>query len=203
MNVDERILLCDLDEKNEPAKRRTRRNYSHGKHFETMKKAIDAWQNKDPEYYYDENGMPKTNDCFATQFGIPTRTFQKYVLGSQATSTNRSSITIEQQFRWHKTYDNVLNLLRTRNVGLCRKSNKTFGEVIQHFIIGGDESNFMASHRGDAYDIGTVGKKNEKNVADSRMSVTAYRTGSVGGETGPTIILLAGSKKKKHYSLWN
>ena len=46
-----------------------------------MKKAIDAWQNKDPEYYYDENGKPKTSDCFSTQFGIPTRTFHKYVLG--------------------------------------------------------------------------------------------------------------------------
>lgn len=95
-------------------------------------------------------------------------------------------------------------VLRIKNVGKCKKSRKTFGELIQHFIIGGDEASFIASHNGDAYIIGLVGKrKHEKNVSDARMSVTAYRTDTVSGQTGPTIILLACSKKNKNFIVMN
>ena len=70
---------------------------------------------------------------------------------STAITTIRSAITVEQQFYWHYIYESCLDKLRDVNKGLCKKSGKSFGEVIQHFIIGGDESNFMASANGNAY----------------------------------------------------
>ena len=63
---------------------------------------------------------------------------------------------------------------------------------MHHFIIGGNKSFFMASSNGDCKIIGSL----KKNIADNRASITAYRTGTVGGETGPTIMLLAGKRKK-------
>ena len=52
---------------------------------------------------------------------------------STATTTIRSAITVEQQFRWFYIYDACLTKLRESNKGLCKKSGKMFGEVIQHF----------------------------------------------------------------------
>ena len=118
-----------------------------------------------------------------------------------ATTTNRSAITVGQQFRWHNTYESCLNLLRKRNTSLCKKSGKSFGEVMHHFIIGGDESCFMASANGDCRVIGSRNKKkHEKNIADTRASITAYRTGAVGGSQGPTVMLMKGTRKRTGYS---
>ena len=66
------------------------------------------------------------------------------------TKSKRSAITVFQQYRRHKTYDSCLDLLRARNTEICKKKNgKMFGELIQYFIIDGDESYFMASLIGD------------------------------------------------------
>eukprot|EP00978_Attheya_sp_CCMP212_P031727 scaffold120920_cov35-Attheya_sp.AAC.1 len=119
---------------------------------------------------------------------------------AQATTTKRSAITIPQQYRWFKTYHNALNELRLRNTGLCKLSGKTFGEVIHHFIFGGDESCMMAS-AGELSIVGSMDrKKHEKKIADSRVSITLYRTGSVAGSQGPTIALMKGKRRKVGYS---
>ena len=96
---------------------------------------------------------------------------------AQKTTSKRSMITVEQQFRWFKTYGEGVNYLRRMNTGTCKKTGKTFGEVIQHFIIGGDETCFMASD-GEVCVIGEKGvKKHEKKLVDSRVSITMYRLG--------------------------
>ena len=167
-----------------------------GNEGKNRKEAIDLIQDLAPELSRKQASRALTVHILEKENNV-----KKNIIKSQASTTSRSSITVDQQFRWHNTYENCLNILRNKNVGKCKKSGKSFGEVIQHFIIGGDESNFMASHNGDAYVIGSVGKKkHEKNVADSRCSITAYRTGTVVGDTGPTMILLAGKQKRKHYS---
>jgi len=51
-------------------------------------------------------------------------TVKKNIVKFQASTTSRSSVTVEQQSRWHKTYDNVLNTLREKTTGKCRKSGK-------------------------------------------------------------------------------
>jgi hypothetical protein len=45
---------------------------------------------------------------------------------AQATTTKRSAITVEQQFRWHVTHESCSDELRKRNAGLCRLTGLTF-----------------------------------------------------------------------------
>ena len=120
---------------------------------------------------------------------------------AQATTTKRSAITVKQQFRWHMVVDVVLNMLRRENTGICQRTGKAFGEVMHHFVVGGDETCFQASDIGDGMVIAEHGnKKAEKKCQDSRESVTLYRTGTPGGSTGPTAFLLKGKTVRSGYT---
>jgi hypothetical protein len=113
---------------------------------------------------------------------------------AQATTTKRSGITLSQQFHWHTMYDSALNELRCRNTGVCNLTGKTFGELIHHFIVGGDETCFMGCEQGTVKVIAAAGRsKHEKKTHDSRASISMYQTGSVAGDTGPTVFLMAGT----------
>jgi len=75
-------------------------------------------------------------------------------------------------------FDRALEYLRTKNVG-CTPDGKTIGEVMPHFVWGGDETGFLAS-AGDVKIIGDKHKaKHELPTGTSRTSITLYRTGSV------------------------
>ena len=114
---------------------------------------------------------------------------------AQATTTKRSCCTVyvEEQFRWFKQYEDALNFLRQKNTGVCPRTGKTFGELIPYFIVGGDESGFIANADGTVRIVGDRSKsKHEKNCADSRSSITLYRTGFVAGHNGPTAFIMAG-----------
>ena len=88
-----------------------------------------------------------------------------------------------------------MNILRERNTGVCRVTGKTFGELIEHFIIGGDETNLICDADGDMKIAGKFGRmKHEKKVSDCRASCTMYRTGSAGGSNGPTAFIMAGKE---------
>ena len=120
---------------------------------------------------------------------------------AQATTTKRSNINVQQQFRWHTLVDTALDELRTRNVGRCNLSGKTFGELIHYFVVGGDETCLMATENGSIKVYGSANRtKHEKINMDSRASVTMYRTGTPAGDTGPTIFLCAGSSRRGGYS---
>ena len=119
---------------------------------------------------------------------------------AQATTTKRSNINVQQQFRWHTLYDSALNELRKRNVGVCNLTGKSFGELIQHFIVGGDETCLMAAENGAVKVYGSATRrKHEKVNLDSRASITMYRTGNPAGDTGPTIFLCAGTTRRFGY----
>ena len=91
--------------------------------------------------------------------------------------------------------------LESKNTGLCKKSNKSFPWVMEHFIIGLDEMCLMSDAHGDLRVIAAADKKkHEKLLQDSRVSITIVRTGTVGGTTGPTIFLVKGEKVRKHYT---
>jgi hypothetical protein len=47
----------------------------------------------------------------------------------QATTSDRTNINIAQQYQWHRLVDAEYDNLHTINIGLCKKSGKTFGEV--------------------------------------------------------------------------
>ena len=43
-------------------------------------------------------------------------------------------------------------------------------------------------------------EKHEKNIADTRGSITAYQTGAVGGSEGPNVMLMKRTRKRTGYS---
>ena len=78
-------------------------------------------------------------------------------VAAQATTTQRNSITVAQQYRWHKFVDSAINFLQSNNTGLCKFGcSKTFGELIDRFIIGGDETCVMASKHGVVRIVGAA-----------------------------------------------
>ena len=123
------------------------------------------------------------------------------MMAVQATTTKRSGITLGQNFFWLFTYEDYLNDIRRINICFCRFSGNKFGELIQHFISGGNETCFVACEYGTIKMIGTAGRKqNEKRTQDSRISITLNSTGSVAGDTGPSIFLMAGKKQLPGYT---
>jgi hypothetical protein len=120
---------------------------------------------------------------------------------AQVTMTKRSAITVPQQYRWFKTYNGCLDELRRRNMGVCNLTGFTFGDLIRHFIFGGDETCFQACPNGEVKAIGAAGrKKHEKKTHDYRVSSTLYRTGNIAGVTGPTIFLLKRKRKRDGFT---
>ena len=113
------------------------------------------------------------------------------LVAAQATTTQQNSITVVQQYCWHKFVDSAINFLRSKNKGLCKCGNsKTFGELIDHFIIGGDETFVMASKQGVVRIVDAAfRKKHESKRQDCRDSITMFRTGNAAGDTGPAVFL--------------
>ena len=120
------------------------------------------------------------------------------VVKAEATTSKRSCITVEQQYRWHKAVDRAYEILRERNTGLT-PDGKTFGEVAHHFVAGGDETCLLASG-GDVKIIGDKEKKKHQvQSANSRTSITVYRSGTAAGAHGPVGFLPPGQKRKAGY----
>jgi hypothetical protein len=96
----------------------------------------------------------------------------------QATTSDRTNINVAQQYRWHCAVDEVYDLMRTKNTGLCKLSGKSFGELMPHFIIGLDELCLMSDCHSDLRVFAASDKKKqEKLLQDSRGSITVVRTG--------------------------
>jgi len=126
-----------------------------------------------------------------------------HIVKAQATTTKRSNINLHQQYRWFVCYESAIAELRRHNTGCCRLTGKTFGELIQFFICGSDETCFQASKDGSLYIVGASGrKKHEKKVHDSHVctSITLYWVGFVSGDSGPTIFLLKGERRKSGHN---
>jgi hypothetical protein len=92
----------------------------------------------------------------------------------------------------------AFEILRTRNTGRCKLAGKSFGEAMHHFIVGGDEAGAQASDSKVMVHGDKTRKKQETAAHDSRKGVSIYRTGTSAGDTGPTSILLKGTKKPDH-----
>jgi hypothetical protein len=121
------------------------------------------------------------------------------IIKAQASTEKRSAITVPQQYRWHSCIDAAFRFLRNKNVGLT-PDGKTFGEVMPHFLLGGDETCFLASN-GEVKIIGDKKKaKHEVTTAGSRTSITVYRSGAASGNDGPTAYLPAGVHRKAAFT---
>ena len=121
-------------------------------------------------------------------------------LEAQVTTTKRCAITIEQQYRWHQIVENALNFLRTRNTGVCRQTGKTFGELLHHFIVVGDETSLIGNHGETKVIAARDRKKHEKILGDCRASISLYRTGNCGSGDGPTTFLMAGKNRRSGFT---
>ena len=125
---------------------------------------------------------------------------KKFAQKVQATTSDRMNINVAHQFRWHRAVDEVDDLMRMKNTGLCKLTGKSFGEIMPHFIISLDEMCLMSDCHGDLRVFATSDeKKQEKLLQDCRCSIIVVRTGTVAGTTGPTMFLLKGAKCCKHF----
>ncbi len=98
-------------------------------------------------------------------------------------------------------YEKALCFLRTKNTSVCNATGKSFGKLIDHFILGGNETNLIADANGELKIVGEKGKKkHEKKIFDCRGSITMYRTGVAAGHNGPTVFLLKGKKQRVGYN---
>lgn len=79
----------------------------------------------------------------------PDRLKSNSVTAQKTTSKKRSQCNIAQECRWFRNLNAALDFMRMNNTGLCKKSGKTFGELIAYFVIGGDEACLMADQNDD------------------------------------------------------
>ena len=98
-----------------------------------------------------------------------------------------------------QSVEGAFDILRERNTGQT-PCGKSFGEVMEYFVLGGDETCFMAS----AGDVRIIGDKHKKKheiaSANSRVSTTVYRVGSPSGATGPTGFLPPGLRRQTGFT---
>jgi hypothetical protein len=142
----------------------------------------------------------QARNCFANTIRPAHKEVMTGIVRAQKTTTKRTAITVTQQWRWHSLIDSAFNELRRRNTGVCRVTGKTFGELMAHFILGGDETCLLAND-GVVTVLGDKEKKkHEKVLDDSRVSITMYRLGSAAGSTGPTGFLMSGKRVKTGYT---
>ena len=77
------------------------------------------------------------------------------------------------QDRWNKIFTAALKFLREHNTGVFLKTSISFGDLIDHNIIGLDKICLMTDASDDLRIFGEVGrKKHENKVSDFRYSTT-------------------------------
>jgi len=122
------------------------------------------------------------------------------VMTAQATTTKRSAITMEQQWRWHSTFDWCFNEVSRLNT--FDGTGVDFQDVCDHFVGNIDESCFMANGDGSIKVIASSHKKKTEAIRDDcRSSITSLRSGNAAGDQGPFIFLAKGKKNDCHRSL--
>jgi hypothetical protein len=68
-----------------------------------------------------------------------------------------------------KNFVEALDFLRRENSGLCKTSGKTFGELIDYFVVGADETCMMSDGNGNVKIVAAASKrKHERLVSDHR-----------------------------------
>ena len=136
------------------------------------------------------------NWVYRTFFNNNPDRIKSNLVKAQKTTSKRSELSVAHQYRWFKNVEAALNFLREKNTGVCRKTGKTFGELIDHFLIGADETCMMADSNGDLKIVGSKGmKKHEKKVSENRGSITMFWSGQPTAGNGPTAFLLKGKKR--------
>jgi hypothetical protein len=85
------------------------------------------------------------------------RILKKKAVKVQAITSSQANINSAQQWHWHKLIDQVYDELQDINLGKCKMSGKTFGEVFEHFVIGLDEMCIMS----DGHNMMVIGSRDK------------------------------------------
>ena len=86
--------------------------------------------------------------------------FQK----SQAMSAENNSITLGQQFCWYTLVEKNFNNLQDKSTGRCKKTGKSFGEVVPFFVLGLDDMCIMLDSCSDSKVIVLADKKKHEEM---------------------------------------
>ena len=128
---------------------------------------------------------------------LPNARKDKKLTGSvkvQPTTVGRSNVTVAQQFRFFTLVGDLDRELKKRNVD--DGTGVPFDDVKGHFSFNIDEECVIASG-GRLKVVGDFSKKkHERMSGNSRVSITALRSGSAEGGEGPTMMLMAGQTRK-------
>ena len=80
-------------------------------------------------------------------------------------------------------------------------TGKQFGELIHHFIVGIDETCFMACMKGTLNVFASASKnKHENKDINSRASITLYRTVNFNVDIGPTVFVMGGVRSLQGFN---
>ena len=80
-------------------------------------------------------------------------------------------------------------------------TGKSFGELIDQFMIGIDETCLIADSDGDMRIIGEFGKMKHENISGNcRASEKMCRTGTAGGRNATTVFLMGGNNRRSGFS---
>ena len=85
-------------------------------------------------------------------------------LKAQATTTERSAITYQSQWRWYGFVTGMFNDLWKKNVAVCKNNFNTFGELMQNFVLGLDEACIMADAGINIRIVGASNRKQNENI---------------------------------------
>ena len=117
------------------------------------------------------------------------------VVTAQSTTTERSQINRQQQLRWHFLIEAEWNFMLKTNL-----PTQLFANLHEHFQLNLDESCFICND-GHLKILGDGEKKHhDKNIADSRVSITTVRCGSAAGTNGPVVFITNGKNANRTFS---
>ena len=117
------------------------------------------------------------------------------VIAAQSTTSERSQISISQQYRWHCLIDFCWRDLHRKNAN----PPGLFTHLAPFFQVNLDETCFMCSE-GTLKILGdSQRKKHNLNVADCRTSVTVLRVGSAAGVNGPVVFVPKGREVPRRF----
>ena len=120
---------------------------------------------------------------------------------AQKTTSRPSQCKVSQQFRWRTTIDKAIAFLLERDIVICRVTGKSFGELIEHFMIGIDETCLIADYDGYMRIIGEFGKRKHENMSGyCHASAKMCCTGTAGGSNTPTVFLMEGKNRRSDFS---
>ena len=98
------------------------------------------------------------------------------VVAAQPTTTNRSEITVSQQWIWYSTLEDTWE--ENRRLNVADGTGVVFDTVAEHFTVNFDDSFFMDNQDGSITLVAYgSNKKTEKNCDDFRASITNLRGG--------------------------